>query len=389
MAGKKWYNGLQPDRMYDILKIYTDFYTKEVFIIKRIIAIILAMVMLAATGCSSQQADNPSVEEEQVVPMDYNYLTGLPFDAGQDKAARPVAVMINNAKIALPQYGLEAADIIYEAVTEGGITRLMALYSDINDIDRAGPVRSARTQFVQMMLPLNAIYVHIGSSTTAEAMLNNYSYQDIDGIYLGSLAFSYDSELAKTKASEHCWFTDKELIKAGIDKNDIKTKNSFYPAFDFVEYGREKRVLEGETANTISYEYSDYADVSFTYNAETDRYLKSAFGTPHMDAGTGNQLAFDNVFLLLAEVGIEEQNGILPDFDYSVGSGYYFCGGRYEEITWKKGEPENPLLIYNDAGEILKVNTGKTYIGILDEEMDETISITEEVQETADVERVQ
>ena len=127
--------------------------------------------------------------------------------------------MINNAKIALPQYGLEAADIIYEAVTEGGITRLMALYSDINDINRAGPVRSARTQFVQMMLPLNAIYVHIGSSTTAEAMLNNYSYQDIDGIYLGSLAFRYDSELAKTKASEHCWFTDKELIKAGIDKN--------------------------------------------------------------------------------------------------------------------------------------------------------------------------
>ena len=347
------------------------------------------MSVAVFTGCSQQEEGGANAPEAEVKPMDYNYLTGMPFDDGQDKSARPVAVMINNAKIALPQYGLEDADIIYEAVTEGGITRLMALYSDINDIDRAGPVRSARTQFVQMMLPLNAIYVHIGSSTTAKAMLNGYSYQDIDGIYLGSLAFEYDSELAKTKASEHCWFTDKNLIKAGIDKTDIVTKNSFYPAFEFVSYEDEPRVLDGAVANTISYEYSGYADVSFSYDAETGRYLKNAFGTPHMDAGTGRQVGFDNVFVLLADVGIEVQNGILPDFDYSKGTGYYFCGGKYEEISWKKGEPENPLLIYTDAGEILQVNTGKSYIGILDYEMADTLVISEEVQTTVDVERVQ
>ena len=362
------------------------------FIIKKIIAAVLALIMTMSvfTGCSQKEEDTVSEENEVVVtPMDYNYLTGMPFKEGQDKSARPVGIMINNAKIALPQYGLEAADIIYEAVTEGGITRLMALYSDINDIDRAGPVRSARTQFVQMMLPLNAIYVHIGSSTTAEAMLNAYSYQDIDGIYLGSLSFRYDSELAKTKASEHCWFTDRELIKAGIKKNDIRTKNSFYPAFDFVEYESEPRALNGAVANTLSYEYSDYADVSFSYNRETGRYEKTAFGTPHMDAGTGNQLDFDNVFLLLAEVGVEVQNGILPDFDYSKGTGYYLNRGVCEEITWKKGEPENPLLLYNDAGEILKVNTGKSYIGILGEDMKDTIVFSEEVHTVVDVERVQ
>ncbi len=358
------------------------------FIIKKLLSLIaVALLAVMVTACSSEEGEpqpQPTVE-----PMDYNYLTGLPFADGQDESARPVSVMINNAKIALPQYGLKDADVIYEAVTEGGITRLMALYSDINKITRVGPVRSARTQFVELMLPLNAIYVHIGSSTTANAMLNAYSYQDVDGIYLGSLAFEYDSELAKTKPSEHCWFTTKDLINAGIRKTGIATKNNFYPAFDFVYHEEADRVIDGPVANTISYAYSDYADVSFTYNAETAKYEKYAFGTPHMDRGYNTQVDFDNLFVLVANVGIEVENGVLPDFDYSKGTGFYFCGGNYEVITWEKGAPENPLVLYAADGQVLQVNTGKSYVGLIGTDMAYTLSISEEVQETVDVERVQ
>ena len=185
----------------------------EVFPIKKIISIMLALVMAVSmmTGCSgsgtekTEETVDPSVKRKE-----YNYLTGMPFADGADKTARPIAVMINNLKIAHPQSGLTNADIIYEAVTEGGITRLMALYSDIEKIDKVGPVRSARDRFVEMMLPLNAIYVHIGSSTSASKMLNFYSYKDIDGIYLGSLAFDQNTELAKSKGPEHSWFTNKE-----------------------------------------------------------------------------------------------------------------------------------------------------------------------------------
>ncbi len=347
------------------------------------------MAVSVMTGCSGRTDNSRQEDLPEVKPMDYNYLTGLPFREGQDKSRRPVAVMINNAKIALPQYGLADADIIYEAVTEGGITRLMALYSDINKINRVGPVRSARTQFVELMLPLNPIYVHIGSSNTADAMLNAYSYQDIDGIYLGSLAFEYDSELAKTKASEHCWFTNKELIDAGIEKNDIVRKNSFYPAFEFVPYGSEPRVLTGENANTISYEYSSYADVSFTYDAETGRYMKYAFGAPHIDGATKEQVGFDNLFIVIAHMGLEPENGILPDFDYSHGRGFYFHGGKYEAFTWEKGDPEYPMVMYNKDGSVLKVNPGKSYVGVLADAMSHTIEISEEVQTSTSVERVQ
>lgn len=352
------------------------------------LALVIAMAVM--TGCSNNGGENQTETGDTVVKQkEYNYLTGMPFAEGADKTARPIAVMINNLKIAHPQSGLTSADIIYEAVTEGGITRLMAVYSDIEKIEKVGPVRSARDRFVEMMLPLNAIYVHIGSSTSATKMLNFYSYQDIDGIYLGSLAFEQNSELAKTKGPEHSWFTNKNLIRAGIEKNSIATKNNFYPAFEFTEYGKDARLPAGGNASTVSYAYSSYADVSFSYDSSSGKYVKNAFGVPHMDADTNTQLSFDNVIVMVTDVGIQEENGVLAQIDMSEGTGYYFFGGKYEEITWEKGEPEQPLMLYAKNGDVLKVNTGKSYVGILGTDQLETMVISEEVQTTASVERVQ
>ncbi len=147
---------------------------------------------------------------------------------------------------------------------------------------------------------------------------------------------------------------------------------------------------EDGKAGYISYRYSDYADVTFSYDRESGRYLKTAFGVPHTDAATGAQVGFDNVFVLIADVGIQEENGILMDFDLSRGEGYYFYKGMYQKITWQKGEPENPLLIYDEDGEILKVNPGKSYVGLLDNVQLPTFSISETAPETSDGgERVQ
>ena len=349
----------------------------------------LVMALSMMTGCSgsgtekTEESVDPSVKRKE-----YNYLTGMPFADGADKTARPIAVMINNLKIAHPQSGLTNADIIYEAVTEGGITRLMALYSDIEKIDKVGPVRSARDRFIELMLPLNAIYVHIGSSTSASKMLNFYSYKNIDGIYLGSLAFDQNTELAKSKGPEHSWFTNKELIKAGIEKNGIVTKNNFYPAFDFIDYGKT-RVPEGGSANSMEFSYSSYANVGFSYDSTSGKYMKTAFGIPHMDADTNTQLSFDNVVVLVTEIGIQAENGVLAEIDMSGGTGYYFYGGMYEEITWSKGEPEQPLVLCDKDGNVLEINTGKSYVGILGTDRLDTFIISEAVHETTSVERVQ
>lgn len=178
----------------------------------------------------------------------------------------------------MPQSGISQADIIYEAVTEGGVTRLMALYSNLSKVPYVGPVRSARTQFVEMMLPLNAVYVHIGSSNSAKRMLNFYSYQDIDGIYLGFQSFSYDSELAKTKASEHCWFTDSNLVNAGISRNGIATTGGFYPAFEFVKQGAEATLpADGSAIKSGLMPTRIIADVAFGLRRKQRQIFKECF----------------------------------------------------------------------------------------------------------------
>ena len=334
---------------------------------------------LAACG-SQQPAEGENTENIIVEEREYNYITGAELSGGEN-TQRPVAVMVDNSKYAQPQYGTSDADIIYEMVTEGGITRLMAVYDTIDHIQRVGPVRSARDQFVQFMLPLNAIYVHIGTSIYANDMLNFYHYQNIDGLYLGVSSFDYDEERARTYAHEHCWFTQPDLIRNGIDATGISIRGNLYPAFNFADYREAPVTLEnGLDATEISFRFSDYADTTMHYDSTTNKYYKSQFGVEHRDALHDVQLSFDNFLLLNTAVSLYP-DGLCTAFDFTQGGeGFYFYGGKYIPILWQKGEPENPLVITDLEGNPVEINVGKSYVAIIDDAMVETLSMVGAVQ---------
>lgn len=357
------------------------------FIIKRLISAVTAAVLALSMTACGQNSIFPSTQNsgsdsnipqhnEPVEDREYNYITGAALADGESTTQRPIAVMIDNSKLALPQSGIEAADIIYEMVTEGGITRFMAVYSDPDSYTLSGPVRSARDQFVQFVLPLNAIYVHIGTSIYANDMLNYYRYQDIDGLYLGVTSFDFDKERAKTLPHEHCWYTKPNLVNDGVAATGLNTTGNLYPAFDFVDYNSQPVVPEGSDAENISFRFSSYADVAFTYNKADGKYYKYAYGSPQMDKDTGTQLSFDNLIILKANVTLYP-DGLCTNFDMSSGTGYYIYGGKAMEINWSKGMPENPLVITDKDGNTVKINVGKSYVAVVDSEtLDSTISIT-------------
>ena len=125
-----------------------------------------------APSSVSQSAQEPQPQPEPETPAivtdpSANPLTGLAKADDWPEGMRPLAVMLDNVQAALPQRGLQSADLVYEMVTEGGITRLMAVYSDYTSMPEVGPVRSARDQHVQLMFPLGAMYLHVGGSTYA------------------------------------------------------------------------------------------------------------------------------------------------------------------------------------------------------------------------------
>ncbi len=361
------------------------------FNIKKFIAVILtAILAVSLVACSSENEDANNGQEPITEEKNYNFLTGEELEDGEDQIARPIAVMIENSKYSLPQSGLTNAEIIYEMVTEGGITRLMALYSDVESVGTVGNIRSVRDQFIEFALPVNAILVNIGSSRYAEDMLNFYNYQNVDGKYLGSIAFYLDEERSKEKGSTvHSWYTNSELIEVGANEQNIPLNGNLYPAFNFIGFDEEARQLEGGIANSVSFVYSDYTgEVSFSYEESSGQYFKTAFGAPQMDAQTNLQLSFDNVLVLFTEIGVKDDE-VCSDFAFEGGEGYYFYNGNFEKLSWSKSMPFDPLVLLDENGDEININTGKTYVGFVDNDNIQTLLISQEQSTSASVEVVQ
>ena len=357
---------------------------------KRILTVVLFSMLslstlLLLTACgddekipSSESIDTKPVIDIPVEVFDVNPLTGFEKDSDYPEAQRPVAIMVNNINAAMPQSGISSAPVIYEMVTEGGITRLMAVFPDYKTVPKIGPIRSTRDQFVDFMFPINAIGVHIGSSIYATSRLREYQYTTLDGYYLGHTTFEQDKERSNAGyANEHSFYTNGELMQAGIDINGIDINGGTTKLFDFVNPGQPEKTPTDGTATQVDFKFSSISDSGFTYNPETLSYLKTQFGVAHFDAGANAQLNFKNIFILNTSIGFHP-DGTVPKFDLASGTGFYVSNGGYEEISWTKGNPTDPMMFFDKAGNSLKVNAGNSYISIVDTlQLQQTLEIND------------
>ena len=126
---------------------------------------------------SQNETDEDGLEEGQM----RSYLSGLPVSK-EIGNRRPIAVMLNNLKPAQPMCSISRADVVYEYVVEGAITRLMALFEDYKDLDKIGSVRSCREYFVYTMLEFDAIYCHYGQATYAVELLERDYVDNLNGL---------------------------------------------------------------------------------------------------------------------------------------------------------------------------------------------------------------
>ncbi len=326
---------------------------------------------------SSSEIVDPAPEDvnDETTNDPINPFNGLYVDDEFQEDMRPIAIMVNNIEQSLPQRGLSEADIVYEIVTEGGITRLMAIYSDGFNLPTIGPVRSARDQHIQLMLSYQPLYLHIGSSVPADNMLSLYQYanRDIDGQLISDIVW-YDNERAEllsqtySNVDEHCWFTDGSTIAEVVEKYnfDANVLEQPDPVFNFLDPEEER--VPAIPVDEFNIKFSEYSTSNFEYNAESGKFEKSIYGEPQIDENNGEQLSFENVFVLFTTISTHS-DGVLVDVQYNFGGvGYYFSNGGYERIRWLKGSPEQPLLIVSSDGTEtpVEVNPGNSYVAVVD-----------------------
>jgi hypothetical protein len=321
-----------------------------------------------ASSDNSQNATGTEVQPETATEVSgINPLTG---ESGFNPNAlnkRPVAVMVNNLKESLPQYGIDDADIIYETSVEGGITRLMAVYADYTNVPNVCSVRSCRYYYPLLALGLDAIYCHWGADQTiALDTLNRTGIDHLDGASESGL-FYRDQERAQTYDAEHtgylCGSELPDTIALHSFRTDVNAANAG-GGLHFTSEGQQI-IPSGQSCTSMTLNFSDDYFSTFEYDQQTGEYLKFHSGSPHMDQVTGKQIGFENVFAIQTYVSTREDGYLMDVQTVGNGTGYYASKGAVEQITWSRASETEPIRFYDPSGNELTLNIGESYFGII------------------------
>jgi len=306
----------------------------------------------------TDQTDEPEEEPEPIGPL--SVLTGLPITQ-EAYDQRPIGIMISNIKAALPQYGISEAEVIYETLVEGGITRLFAVSQNFES-DKIGPVRSSRHYFVDYALEHDAIYVHFGQSVYAKKAFKSLNIDRFYGIsYLDEYLVFYDPD----RVAPHSTFTSKDRLMDTWDVLDYR-KEADYSELKFA-FNEEDTSLESENvANRLVLDYSYYIKPELVYNEEEGVYYRSQFDKPEIDENNGIQLSFKNVIVQYADMWVmkNDPDGCMEVELIGSGEGMYITDGKMLPITWEKTDHYAPTKYYMEDGSPLMMNPGKTFISV-------------------------
>ncbi len=328
-----------------------------------LIILILALGGLFAYKYYIEPKSNPNIDNTEETVAEPEPVKKLQI-VDEDSKTRPYAVMINNNHEAWPQCGLQDAYLVYEIITEGGITRMMALFKD-QDTAKIGSIRSARHYFLDYAQENDAIFVHWGGSERAYSEIRSRGINDIDGIALEGSVFFRDRSLGR--ALEHTGFTSMENLKEYASNHgqarDIDESKGLLLNYSVDEIDLSQNE-EAEVANSITIKYSNYHTTSYEYDEENKVYLRSMSGKKNVDLVTGEQYTAKNIILYKLNNYSFDSYGRQELENIGSGTGYYITDGYAVPITWEKSSHSSQTVYKYSNGEEITVNDGNTFIQI-------------------------
>lgn len=331
----------------------------KVFLIVIILIAIVGLAVVIAYMCNKEDGSiflgTDKVEENKepiVVSKDE-----VQIYKGTD---RPIAVMIDNNKLAWPQAGLNKAYMVYEMIVEGGESRLMALFKG-QDMDKIGPVRSSRHYFLDYALENDAIYVHFGWSPQAESDIKSLGVNNLNGISQSEKDFWR----VKDKNAPHNAVTStKNILKMAKEKKYRTTSQ----VSSILKYTTDEVNLEnGEIANNITIPYSSGNSVKWEYNEQTKRYLRYSKGTKQTDWDTKENITAKNIIIeFIANSKLEDGENKDRQTMNTTGTknGYYITNGKAVKIKCTKNSRSSKTKYTTLDGQDISVNDGNTFVQI-------------------------
>ncbi len=377
---------------------------------------VLSAVTIALTGCSQAGAPAPEPVEEEVEDInaysdfeqsvaaaeettpevvsepesgrsDYgkererkdgmvrSYLTGKWVD---EKVGdhRPIAVMLNNIKDAQPMSGVSAADVIYECVVEGSLTRMMGIFENYEDQDKIGSVRSCRNYFVYYALEHDAIYAHYGQSAYAVSLLEQDYVDNLSGLSsIGGVVFYRTSD----RVAPHNAYASAKGIDAGIERLGYRTayRDDYKGKFTFA-HDDELIVPSGDDSYDAKVVRPGYLINKpwFEYNEDDGKYYRFQYDDKQIDDVNMEQLSVDNLVLQYSSWEQVDDKGYLGFDCHSGGKMTYITHGKAQDGAWIRYDGDLGAVRYYDSeGNEIIFNQGKTWICIIQDSLGDKVEI--------------
>lgn len=372
----------------------------------------MAVSMLSVPAFAEDASADAAAADTAAASSDTvaSYLTGEQVPASYGRK-RPVAIMLENTPDALPQYGIGNADVVYEAMVEGSITRLMGIFENYQDLDRIGTIRSCRPYFVYFAREFNAYYAHYGQVVYAVPILQLPTTADIAGLPYGEDGQDYtlnDGSSAfwriDNRPAPHNVVTNYQNIQDVVAKSGWSTDyaSGYTGHYQFAQDGQEVNLENGQIAKVVIPGFT-YNHARFDYNESDKLYYRSEFGDPQVDGSTGSQLAYKNIIIQECPSTMFDEKYLWTDPTGAGqgGSGWYITNGRAEKITWQKenwsaDDPVettvssanvsfdvrecdfNVTRYYDANGNQITLNPGKTFVEIVRNQDDPMVVLSDD-----------
>ncbi len=306
------------------------------------------------SNSDSEQPDQVNKLTDSINVAGYSPFTGRLMTNNYEN--RAVMASIENSPAARPQAGLQEAEIVYEYLVEGGITRFLALYWPQVPA-KIGPIRSARPYLIETATEHQSVFLHAGASPAGFALLQNEEILHIDQIYKSEYFWR-----SSKRSAPHNLYTGRPAL---LDYLEQLSDHKYQDRFSFLNVGII--TPEMERAEEITIDYWGNYNVAYRYDEQENLYKRFIydFTQPHRNEN-GDQLTATNVLVKFAKTEVKDEVGRLEININGTGKAYLFRDGVLFKGTWSK-KPGDWTSFFSEDGSEFALNPGRTWIQIVTE----------------------
>ncbi len=279
-------------------------------------------------------------------------LSGLPDPTSISLRRPALTVKIENTPEALPQWGIDRADVVYEEIVNGGITRLAAIFNSHAPI-KVGPVRSVRPTDTQVVWPLGGIFAYSGGAPYAVASIST-----VPGLHL------IDESSAGT-----AMFRDPDLYAPhnlfAIAPQLFAKGGTPVPPPALFSYRTKTEIVGGTPVVSFIVPFPSIYSVTWTWDTASMSWDRTLFGKADV-TGTGVRESPKNVIVMF----VNYVNGIGTEASYAnlqgSGKAAYFVDGKETTGTWSRGSSKSDVVTYTTLdGKTALMTPGQTWVELL------------------------